>query len=574
MAEVRGIIRLFTDVVGADIAQANLKALSRTISELAAKQVQLDLRFYVGRQRALRYSGTIAEVTEMLKSDRKAIESLTASKHRLLAIFKDAEGTITKYRGTLRGLAQSLEATVSEGRRSIEVYRESRIFISELNRMVVQASVLTFIWFLIQRRIRSATLRVTKAQEAYNKALREHGPQSAKAIKAGRDLQKAQGDLRLVTLQAQIQSILFGLSMARMAFYAIDMAKTIRTTVIPALKAQFGATVALAGAKATLLSMTGVLIPLVIAGVSAGVLYAKTMQSMAEATAELSEVVEEQIFAGKRMFETWEDVVTGMTDATQSELVGKTQEAIRRFVECSIDKNEEMVLYLSTEYKEFAEERAAKIEAMHRDIARLEEAGMTKEAEALRKHLARYVTESDRKLAKMKDLHKLYFEALREDSEVAVEDVAEILEIPLELLIGVKGPTEDEVLETHEKASEWLRKAGPLQIPVEPVPPWLPPFLLPPVTRPPIWEEEAGEFQFGGIVPFTGWFRLRAGERVLRRGEQIGRPAILSIGNITLNFEGAPRIEDARRIAESIFIEIKRLHARELGRRWRLARLG
>ena len=96
------------------------------------------------------------------------------------------------------------------------------------NSIIVQASISTFVFSIIQRGVRHSAERVRDAQERYNEALAEGGRFSKETMERQRELQIAQEDYNMALIQQNIQYLTLAGSIVVMIANTVQLLSSVQ----------------------------------------------------------------------------------------------------------------------------------------------------------------------------------------------------------------------------------------------------------------------------------------------------------------------------------------------------------
>ena len=601
-------LTIHLQLVGWEAVQSQLKALNEVLKKVVDPQKNVRVEITKASGSLDKYLGSIDKVSKELSHMNSAGQKVSNSIKKVNATFTESSETAQ----SLQEATRKVSVTFGEGG-EMAVYASGRLtsFADSLDTLnqamgkvyayATRMSIITYVIAMTLRQVRRSTLNVAKAQDRYNDTVAKFGPNSIQAARALRDLNKAQADQHAFMIQARIQAVLFGLSLASLVTDVTKAAVTIFTQYIPALQAENVATaegVALLAAKNSLLTFG---IGVAIAAGSA-LLFMKFVQDQVNKTVE--EFGETTGTAGEKikpMYESWADVVDRIAGETRVNLVGRTQKYIQQFIESVVNPNEEMVRYITKAYYDTSKELTRRTAQKNKEIAMLNNAGRVKEAQELAKERDTYIKNTQKRLDTLKELHKLYWDAMVNGTQVSMQDVLRVLG---EATGSAKGEFElwsdaiknnedfmNSLLETYgdfdtfitENAPHWIENAERLRDVWKEVldnmnnalgkgrgvsggtvsgggVPTGPP-VLPPVG----WI--TGNEQFGGLISRTGFYKMEAGEYVIPRNYSIGVNASepsLTVYIGEMRFEGRPLNEgDAKIHAAKLWREIKAIMEKE-----------
>ena len=610
----RYTLDLVVNVMGTERARTLLSSVANAMDRIGRVQEKVNVTFY----HAGKYIGAWSQTADGAIKASRGLETKLARLDRrnvqVVASFQQGEKVVKVYKGSLEDFTKTLRYQAKTMNDVVVSVRGFQVNLTQLqsafdrlNAIVTQASIMLFVINITVGRVRSAMLTAARAQEAYNEAVRKYGRHSTQAQRALRRWKKAQEDLNWAIMQAKLQAILFGLSVGRMV---VDIATYI-AKVYAAIAADT-AHVAVLSAKVALMTMG---VGVVIAAASAMAMYNWVMSEVNKSLKEYSSITEEVIEDTEGMYETWEHAVRRITGLTDQWLVGRAQNLVRQFVECSTNKEERMTKWLVDEYYK---RYNAMVENYNKMIAEAERIG-GKEGELQRKAAEEYWKTESEKLRKIYELWKLYWTAWTSGTEVSYGEVLAIVseglepKLKTELLISSLSEIEHEYtsvkayIESHpvfidvdtsaidealEKLRELKEETGETKKEVKKRPPEVPEELKPPVVKYPPWKSPLGAlwerlvklftevpfpairlpgWQHGGLVPVTALYPLEAGEYVVPRYARAPLPTTLTVYIGEMRFEGRPLTEfDAEKHAEEIWRVVKDKMEKERRRRWRV----
>ena len=139
-------------------------------------------------------------------------------------VSKEVEGVVTVKDEATPVITQVNVALKDTSERAISGFKTAERVLRNFSSVLVQVSIMSFVYNLIQRRVEHVTLSLVEATERYEEALVKYGAASSKTVSAYRKMELAQKDLNRAQGEAVLNQAIFIVQTGLLAVRFVQMA--------------------------------------------------------------------------------------------------------------------------------------------------------------------------------------------------------------------------------------------------------------------------------------------------------------------------------------------------------------